>query len=49
MAKDKELKIRCAAECTDCKNVKLKCDQNWDFEEDSDAQGVVHGAGIGGG
>ena len=46
---DKELTIRCDAECAECKDLKIECSQDWNMEKETESEGVISGSSTGGG
>jgi len=45
---ERALNIECEAECEDCKDVKLRCEQNWEVDKETESQGQMSGPSIGG-
>jgi len=45
---ERALNIECEAECEDCKDVKLRCEQNWEVDKETESQGQMSGPSVGG-
>ena len=44
---ERALNIECEAECVDCKDVKLRCKQNWEVDKETESQGQMSGPSVG--
>ena len=48
MDHERALNIACEAECDDCKDVKLRCEQAWEVDKETESQGQMSGPSVGG-